>query len=306
MATLSIIIVTYNSGDTIISCLNSLPQLVCGAPVEVIVVDNASHDGTAERVRANFPNVRVLSNPDNPGYGVGNNRGFALATGEMIAIINPDVVVRPNALEELVTYLHAYTDVGIVGPKTFDSQHNPVITARHSYTVPRLIAKYLALNRIWPRLVYGTLGSLSLKSAVPLNVDWLHGSALVIPRAVYEQLGGFDPAFFLFMEDVDICMRAKEIGYRVVYLPSAEVEHIGSESVSRFPVTRIRSYHISPLYYFRKRGKPNAVRMLKIAFIVELTAKSFIRRAQNLLKADPRRLEKARIEWKTIRDVWRY
>lgn len=101
-------------------------------------------------------------------------------------------------------------------------------------------------------------------------------------------------------------MRAKEMNYRVVYLPSAEVEHIGSESVSRFPVARIRSYHISPLYYFRKRGKPNAVRVLKIVFIIELTAKSLIRRTQNLLHKDHRRQEKAQIEWGTIREVWHY
>ena len=306
MIDVSIIVVTYNPGSTIVACISQLPQQINDAPVEVIVVDNASQDGTPRQIADQFPRVRLLVNSDNPGYGVGNNRGFALSNGQYIVIINPDVVVGRYALEKLVSHLRQHPDIGIIGPKIFDANKDVTITARHEYTVGRLLAKYLGLNRLWPYLVYGELGDKSLSTDQPLDVDWLHGSALVIPRAVYEQLNGFDPAFFLFMEDVDICMRAKEIGYRVVYLPSANVSHIGSESVSRFPVTRIRSYHISPLYYFRKRGKHNAVRMLKIAFICELTAKSLIRRAQNLLQADPGRLEKARIEWKTIHDVWRY
>jgi N-acetylglucosaminyl-diphospho-decaprenol L-rhamnosyltransferase len=125
-------------------------------------------------------------------------------------------------------------------------------------------------------------------------------------RHTYQTSGGFDDAIFLFMEDVDLCDRINQMGLSVMYIPTAQVTHIGSESVSRFPIARIRNYHISPLYYFRKRGKANAVRILKTVFIVELAAKSVIRRTQNLLKPDPRRLEKARIEWAVIGDVWRY
>lgn len=306
MPEISIIIVTYNPGETILTCLNDLPKTINGNLIEVIVVDNASQDGTPERVAAKFPHIRLVVNTDNPGYGIGNNRGFGFSSGQFIIILNPDVVVRQNALESMVDYLKRNQDVGIVGPRTFDSNNQPIITARHKYTVWRLLAKYLALNMLFPRIVYGTYGLLSLKSSNPIDVDWLHGSALVMRRELYSTMGGFDAEFFLFMEDVDICMRSKEAGWRVVYLPTAEVEHVGSETVSRYPVARIRSYHISPLYYFRKRGQHNAVRLLKVGFTLSLILKSTVRRMQNLIKPDANRLEKAQVEWRTIKDVWRY
>jgi GT2 family glycosyltransferase len=306
VAEISIMIVTYNPGETIVACLKALPENINGLSVEVIVVDNASQDGTAAHVAGLFPHVRLLGNLDNPGYGIGNNRGFELSTGRYIVILNPDVVVRTGALDKLIDYLQMHPYVGIVGPRTFDSEQWPVITARHEYTVGRLLAKYLGLNFIFPSSVYGIYGSQSLKTDQPLDVDWLHGSALVIRRDVYEILGGFDENFFLFMEDVDLCIRAKEAGWRVVYLPTAEVEHVGSESVSRYPVARIRSYHISPLYYFRKRGQHSAVRILKAGFIVSLSLKTTLRRLQNLMDPNEQRQEKARLEWKFIKDVWHF
>ncbi|MBK9125768.1 MAG: glycosyltransferase family 2 protein [Chloroflexi bacterium] len=305
MTPVSILIVTYNPDKTILSCLRAI-QSEATHDSEVIVIDNASQDRTVERVQSIFPYVKILANSDNPGYGVANNRGFALSHGDVIVILNPDVVVAPGAVQALVDFVASNGDVGVVGPRTLSSDGRPVITARHDYTVFRLLVKHLGINRVIPSWVYGSLGPLSLETNDPLDVDWLHGSALALRRDIYAQLGGFDEEFFLFMEDVDLCARARDAGLRVVLLPSAQVEHVGSESVNRFPVARIRSYHISPLHYFRKRGRPWAVRILKIGFTLELVGKSIIRRLQNLVSPDEGRREKARIEWQVISDVWKY
>lgn len=302
----SVLIVTYNPGDTILACLRAVLDSNLPYDVETIVIDNASRDGTVNRVRDAFPDVMVIANSDNLGYGRGNNRGFAQSSGDVIVILNPDAVVTGNALDVMVDYVSTHPDVGIVGPRTYDSDGKVTITARLSYTVPRLLVKHLGLDRLLPSLVYGRLGRISVSTDHPTDADWLSGSALALRREVYEKLGGFDNDLFLFMEDVDLCARVKELGLRVVYLPSAKVVHIGSESVNRFPVARIRSYHLSPLHYFRKRGKPWAVRVLKVGFTVELVSKSILRRVQNVIRFDERRREKAQIEWQVIGEMWKY
>lgn len=306
MPEISIIIVTYNPGKTILACLEALYKHHTDDEIEVIVVDNASRDDTVEQVRTHYPQVKLLACDDNLGYGVGNNRGFELATGEFVVILNPDVVVREGALTRMVEYLKQNPDVGVVAPKTFDEEHQPVISARAVYNIPRLFVKYFGLDRLFPQVIHGKYGQTSLTTREPLDVDWLQGAALMFPYEVFKILNGFDEAFFLFFEDMEICIRVHELGKRVIFLPTAEIEHVGSESVSRFPTARIRSYQISPLYYYRKRGQEGNVRILKVILITSLALKSSIRRVQNIVKPDEKRLEKARVEWQTISDVWGY
>jgi N-acetylglucosaminyl-diphospho-decaprenol L-rhamnosyltransferase len=304
--TISIVIVTYNSEHIIQQTLNSILSEITDQDIEIIVVDNNSQDETVDVISRNFPIVKLIKSQENLGYGRGNNLGVSHSNGEYLVIVNPDVALSLGAVLTMVDFLNNHPLVGMVGPRTVDSDGNISYTARPNYTVARISARYLGLTKLWPRLAYGKYLQLIRQTVKPFDADWLQGSCFVIRREIYQQVKGFDDNFFLFMEDVDLCDRIWQSGWRITFHPNAKVSHIGSESVSRFPVTRIRSYHISPLYYFRKRNKPNAVLMLKIAFIVELTSKSLIRHAQNLLKADPRRLEKARIEWKTILDVLRY
>ena len=306
MPDLSIIIVTYNPGKTIVACLEALYRQSDGLSLEVIVVDNASHDGTPELVQSTFPHVKLITSQDNLGYGLGNNRGFEFTTSEFVVILNPDVVVLDGALKSMIEYLKAHKLVGFVGPKTFDAEHQLVVTARSAYTVPRLLARYTGIGSLFPLFIYGRHGQLSITTSVPLEVDWVQGSVLGFRREVYAALNGFDDGFFLFLEDVDLCLRAHVAGWKVVYLPTATVEHIGSESVSRFHAARIRSYQISPLYYYRKRGRENSVRILKIGFVAALMLKSVSRRLINVVRPSERRREQAQVEWSVIQEVWRY
>lgn len=306
MTNLSVIIVTYNPGHTILACLDSIPSEFEGGSVEIVVVDNASNDGTVERISETYKHVKLVACADNRGYGVGNNRGFKLSIGEYVLILNPDVILRPTSLDTLGKVMRDNNEVGIAGPRTLDVHGNISLTARQEYTPMRLLAKYFGIDRVIPYLVYGKVGNRALRSNQLLSVDWLHGSALMIRRETYESLGGFDENFFLFMEDVDLCARARELGWRVVYLPSAEVEHIGSESVSRFHEARVRSYQISPLYYYRKRGAHTSVRILKTGFIAALLLKIAFRSLRNIVRRDDIRAEKIRVEWKVLREIVHY
>ena len=306
MTDISVIIVTYNPGITVLQCINSIPVDIKDSPVEIILVDNNSSDGTIDKVYEAFPRVNTISSEANLGYGAGNNVGFKHSSGKFITIMNPDVVLRDGALEKMIAFMMANSDVGIVGPRTYDNTGKTTSTARKNYTVLRLLGTYLGISQIIKRIMHGDKSISRRQFEEPMTVDWLQGSTLMIRREVYEALGGFDENFFLFMEDVDLCARARELGWRVVYLPSAEVEHIGSESVSRFHEARVRSYQISPLYYYRKRRAHTSVRILKAGFIAALLLKIVFRSFRNLFRNNETRAEKIRVEWKVLREIIQY
>jgi len=295
----SAVVVTYNAADVIAGCLGDLLD----AADEVIVVDNASSDGTPELIRRDFPAVRLVEAGANLGYGAGNNLGVSHASGDIVAIVNPDVRLTRDALAALVAYVCDRPDAGIVGPRTVDDGGQISMSARPAYTPGRVLAVYLGLANRWPRLAYGDMPERLRTAQAPLDVDWLQGSCIVVPRRVYEALGGFDERFFLFAEDVDLCERAGQAGWRVVYLPGACVTHGGSSSVKRAHRISTRSYHTSPLHYFRKRGQRGAVWLLKAGFVVELAIKAARRGWQG--RRDSAAREEAHIYRQTIRDVIR-
>lgn len=297
---ISAIIVTYNSGDDIIHCLDSL--LASDPLPEIIVVDNASTDGTPQRIEQEYPSIKLITNDDNRGFGAANNQGVAIANGDIIALINPDLIVEPNALAILSNYLTQHPKVGIVGPKTVNSNEEIAITSRPEYNVWRILTRWLAIDRFIPQLTYGNYPDQMRSATQPFECDWLQGSCLVMRRQDYLSINGFDEGFFLFMEDTDICARVKDLGQKIIYHPDATVMHKESTTVSRYPLVRIRGYHISPLYYFRKRNQHANVLLLKFGFTIELLGKIIIRR----LRPNEINLAKARAEWTVLGEVWRY
>jgi N-acetylglucosaminyl-diphospho-decaprenol L-rhamnosyltransferase len=206
----------------------------------------------------------------------------------------------------MIDYLAAHPEVGIVGPRTLEADGDIAPTARARYSLLRLIAKYWGLDRLSPQLVYGKYLHLVQTAKSPFQADWLQGSCLVMQRAFYAELNGFDEDFFLFMEDADLCERAKAAGKVNVYLPDAQVMHHGSTTVSRFPLIRVRSYHQSPIHYFRKRGQTGAVWVLKWAFTLELLTKIIFRSLRNLIQQDSIVHAKQQAEWTVLRELWGY
>ncbi|GAB4451538.1 MAG: glycosyltransferase family 2 protein [Anaerolineae bacterium] len=306
MCNLSILIVTYYPGDLVRDCLRSLPAGAGERSTEVIVIDNASGDGTAARIASEFPHVRLIANADNRGFAAANNQGLQVARGRYLLLLNPDVVVHPGALAEMAAYLDDNPTVGIVGPRTLDGEGRVALTAHVPYSVATLLWRYLAIDRLFPNHVYGHYRSACQHATSPFDVGVVQGSCLMLRAALYQQIGGLDETFFLFAEENDFCARAIEAGWRVSYLPSACVTHYESSSVSRYVPVKVRSHHISPLYYFRKRGREGAVLMLKVGFTAELLAKTVLRLVQMLLRRDAEAALRVRTYRTVLLEMWQY
>lgn len=274
--------------------------------LETIVVDNASEDETVRLIREHSPTVKIIQASENRGFGGGNNLGFASASGEFVALINSDLVVEKNTLVTLVQYLQENPEVGVIAPRTLNEAGMISQTARSVYTPLYIAGNYLGVGKLSPRLENGSAYAVNLSAEQPQEVAWLQGSCLVLRHSLYAQLGGFDENFFLYVEDVDLCKRIHSQGLKVVYHPSVRVMHVGATSTGRFPFVRVRGYHLSPLYYFRKRHKPAQVRLLKLLFTIELATKSLVRRIRNLFRYDALQVSQANAEIQVLLEVWRF
>lgn len=247
MGGISIVSVLYNSAAVIEDCVASLP-----ADAEVILVDNASSDGGAARARRRRPDATVIRSETNPGFGGGCNIGWRRATRDVVAFINPDVRVRPGALERLAARL-AQEEHGMVGPAVFDENG----VARPCNRRPSVLFDVVNLLPSSARWAPdGWDGKLALAAPVHRDggtVSHIEGACFVVRRADLETIGGFDEDFFLYDEEESIALRLARLGGRAVYEPRAEVEHTGSDSTSRVSALATRHFYRSRVLLYRKR-----------------------------------------------------
>lgn len=261
---LSIIILNFKTKNLLRECLRTVEVAKPSLNFEVIVVDNASNDGTAEMLRAEFPSVRLIQSDRNRGYAGGNNLGIRAASGKYIMVMNPDILVWPQSIEKLVTFMDTHTDVGIAGPQLT----NPDGTIQQScYRYQTL------LTPVYRRTILGKLPW--AKRAVDLylmkdfdhktvrDVDWLLGGALIVRREAMEKVGLLDESFFLYFEDADWCRRFWEHGFRVTYVPDSSMVHFHQRASKGGVLTLVKNkvarVHVkSGITYFKKyRGKKN-------------------------------------------------
>ena len=236
---IAVVLVTHNTRELLLGALAS----VRGS--EVIVVDNASTDGTAEAVRRAFPEIRLLENA-NDGYGAAANRGIAACCAPFVLLLNSDVVVRPGALRALAGYLSTHPRAGLAGPRL----ENPDGTLQRScfdfLGTARLAIEKTVLGRC--------LGRWAVHCGPydrPRTAPWVLGAALAIRREAFEAVGGFDPAFFLYGEEVDLCYRMWQAGWEVNYTPSATVMHVGGSSAAAQPELEVQRVESARLFYRR-------------------------------------------------------
>ncbi len=243
---LSVILVSYNARAPLEACLRSLTTSVADIPHEIIVVDNASQDGTAEMVERAFPEVRLIRNRENLGYPKANNQGVAAAEGEFVLLLNPDTEVPPGAPDRLMAELRARPRAGAVAPVLRLPSGRIQVSFGWSVGFLSESAKKLVLNRFLSRWAE--------KHRSPRKMGWLGGACLLIRREVLEQVRGFDETFFLYFEDIDLCYRIRNLGFDLYLVPDVEIRHVGGASISGLRLLGRFHYRRSQLRFYRKHA----------------------------------------------------
>jgi GT2 family glycosyltransferase len=232
----SILLVTFRCREAAAACLRSIYATTSGVDFEVVVLDNASGDGTVELVTSEFPQARLIASTENLGFARGVNRAAEEANGEFVLLLNPDTEVHPGAIERIVDFARAHPEHGLYGGRTLDpdGRVNPgscwgAPTLWSLFCFAALLSTAFKHSRVFDP---ESLGGWQRDSA--REVDIVTGCLLLAPRALWQALGGFDTRFFMYGEDADLSIRAKALGYRPAITPDAVVTHeIGVSSATR-------------------------------------------------------------------------
>jgi N-acetylglucosaminyl-diphospho-decaprenol L-rhamnosyltransferase len=225
----SVVIVSYNVRAHLERCLAAF----AGHPHEVIVVDSASADGSAELVRSRFPDVRLIALDRNDGYGASANAGMKARAGEYFLVMNADAWPVDDAVERLVSFADANPEIGVVGPRLLNPDGSLQPSFRGFPTLWRLATEYFFLRWLAPRsrLLNSFYGA-GFDHSSTREAEFLMGAALLLRASAVDEVGGFDPRFFMFSEEVDLCYRMTSAGWRVTFFPGAEFVHFGRASTS--------------------------------------------------------------------------
>lgn len=248
---LSIVVVTYNSRAYVDTCLQSLTRMPPALDHDIIVVDNASPDGTAAAVRERWPAIRVIDAGGNLGFAAANNIGIRQTSAELVLLLNPDAVVRPAAVDRLVALLDARPDVAVVGPRIVDGDRRAELSFGAMMSpVAELRQKVLIVgNDHHVPLISGYVDRLTRREK---PVDWVSGACLMVRRADAVAVGLMDERFFLYTEDVDFCAAIRSRGRTVLFTPAAEVVHLRGRSASTTPRATEAAYRRSQLAFYEK------------------------------------------------------
>ena len=252
--TVSICIVTCRARDLLKDCLQSI-CVNTRTPYEIIVVDNASKDGTVEMLRRDFPFVRLIRNDHNAGFGRPSNQALRVSSGKYALLLNNDTIVLPQAIDLLVAFMETHPDAGICGPKVLNRDGSMQKQCRRSYATPwDLFCYFSGLAALFPksRLFARYLVTYADANAT-MAVDSVSGSCMLVRRTLMDQIGLLDERFFAYQEDTDYCFRANHAGWRIYYHPDAQIVHFASHGGSRVdPFRSIVEWHKSYLLYYRK------------------------------------------------------
>lgn len=261
MIRLSIIIVSWNVRELLRACLRSLP--LQDAHTEIIVVDSASADGTPEMVTAEFSTVKLIASGENLGYSKGNNVGLKQASGRYLLVLNPDTEIQGDALAQMLAYLDAHPQIGVLGPQMVYADGTPQSTRRRFPSFGLALFESTWLQALAPRAWLNHFYAQDLPEHETVVVDWVVGAALLLRREAYAQVGGFDEGFFMYSEELDLCRRMKAAGWGVGHLPAARITHFEGRSSAQVPAATHIRFNASKVRYFRKWHGPLAAESLR-------------------------------------------
>lgn len=261
---LSILIISYNTKELLDKCLRSIYQShsTDNLRYEVIVIDNASTDGSVELVKELYPQVSLIENSVNSGFGKANNQGIKIAQGKYILFLNSDIEVLGDAIGKLYQCILTLPQKSGIGGKLFNPDKSPqpscgpVYSLWHIFTALFLKGDYLNLTRYSPKVIK--------------KVDWVMGACILLPANAFREVGGFDEGIFMYMEEIDWQYRAKRQGYQMLFYPDAHFIHVGAGS-SQTRATPILNVFRGFLYYYKKHFPGWRLYVLRVMLVFKAT-----------------------------------
>ena len=257
----SIVLVSYNGQDLLRRCLASIYDHTRDLQFEVIVVDNASQDGTPQMVAAEFPQVTLERRSSNAGFARAANQGIGLARGAAFFLLNPDTELIGDLLPPMLAHLRQHPNIGILAPKLLDADDSLQLSCRSFPGLSTaLFNRYSLLTRLFPSNRFSARYLMTdFDHDTVADVDWASGACWLLPRRAYEKIGPLDEGYFWSLEDVDYCRRARRAGLGVVYFPRVSVRHHIGGSAATLPSRTIVERHRGMWRYYRSYLRPDGV-----------------------------------------------
>ncbi len=249
---LSIIIVNYNARNLLKKCLDSIQQNTTVSP-EIILIDNHSSDGSATFIRENYPQIQFIENNENCGFSRANNQGLEISRGNYVLFLNNDTEVLSTSLEKLVQFMDENPDVGAVGSQllypdgSFQHSTGWFPSIWNEWKMKNIMQKLDARDKSFQEI-------LAQQFQFQQDVDWITGACILTRFDLVTRLGGFDENIFMFFEDVDLCKRIQNAGYRIVYLPEAKIIHHHGVTYKGKKDSKKVIYRQSQKYYYSKHN----------------------------------------------------
>ena len=258
---ISIIIVSWNTSGFLENCLGSIQANPPPSPFEIWVIDNASSDGSPRLVREKFPQVHLFENRENVGFARANNQAIRRCTSKYILFLNPDTLVTAGALQALIDFLDDCPGAGAAGARILNPNGSLQISSHPRPTLARELWRLLHLDAFRSYSEY----PLSKWGAnQPQEVDVLIGACLLVRKEVLEQIGLLDEDYFMYSEEVDLCLRIQRAGWRPYWVPQAEVVHFGGQSTQQVATEMFLTLYESKIKYFRKHHGWLAAQIYKL------------------------------------------
>jgi GT2 family glycosyltransferase len=256
---LSIIILSYNTKELIKACLHSVFSQVKGVSFEVIVVDNASSDDSISMIKKEFKKVNLIESKKNLGFGNGINLGEKEAKGEYLLFLNSDAEIQEDVFDRMITFMNTDEKIGILGGKLVNLDGSMQRSYSNFYGIKDIAILLFGREKVEMSL---------LGNDVQKQVDWVSGGCMFIRKSLFDAIQGFDPKIFMYIEDMEICFRVRQLGYKIYYYPDFVVKHVGYGSSNReFAITNI----YKGLVYFYKKHK-SASELLEVTTLLKLKA----------------------------------
>ena len=237
--------------EDLVNCLRSINENRPRAEFEIIVVDNASTDGSVDTIKSSFPDVKIIANGENLGFSAANNRAIRIAKGQYLFLLNPDTIVYPNSLDTLIAYLDDHAVVGACGPKFLEASGKAHSSVGYVPTFRALLYGRTFLRSLGIfRRRHKELTARNLNFEKTAEVEQLSGAALMVRRSVMEEIGSMDENFFMYYEDVDLCLRIRKAGFKIAFVPDSTITHIGGKSTEQVSARRRIMLYRSMFIFF--------------------------------------------------------